>query len=112
MDKLQELRKKQEELAKLNQDIEALQKDKQVQKELEFQKELDALLKRYGKTRDDLAPGGPRASGGGKQRRRRRLKTYVNPHTGERVQTRGGNHKVLKAWKAEYGADEVEKWVQ
>ncbi|RFQ08223.1 transcriptional regulator, partial [Pseudomonas sp. ATCC 13867] len=24
----------------------------------------------------------------------------------------GGNHKVLKAWKAQYGAEAVESWLQ
>ncbi|WP_438266250.1 hypothetical protein [Edwardsiella tarda] len=28
------------------------------------------------------------------------------------VATKGGNHKVLKGWKAEYGTDEVESWIQ
>lgn len=46
-----------------------------------------------------------------KQRRTRRTKTYTNPHTGEVIQTKGGNHKLLKAWKQEYGNDTVESWV-
>lgn len=45
-------------------------------------------------------------------RRARAIKQYKNPHNGEIVETKGGNHKVLKAWKAKYGNDEVESWVQ
>ncbi|TVP54100.1 MAG: H-NS histone, partial [Halomonadaceae bacterium] len=45
-------------------------------------------------------------------RRKRPMKTYRNPHTGETVQTRGGNHKVLNAWRKQYGSDEVAGWQQ
>jgi hypothetical protein len=40
----------------------------------------------------------------------REMKVYVNPNTGATVETKGGNHKVLKAWKAEHGSDVVEGW--
>lgn len=42
----------------------------------------------------------------------RPLKVYINPHTGQRIETRGANHSVLKSWKLEYGAQEVGGWVQ
>lgn len=45
-------------------------------------------------------------------RRERTLKRYKHPDTGEVVETNGDNHKVLKAWKAEHGADTVEGWLQ
>lgn len=45
-------------------------------------------------------------------RRARTLKVYLNPHTNERVETKGGNHKVLKAWKQKHGGDTVESWLQ
>jgi len=41
----------------------------------------------------------------------RKTKIYRNAHTGEEIHTKGGNHKELKKWKAEYGADVVEGWV-
>ena len=44
-------------------------------------------------------------------RKARDLKVFKNPHTGEIVETKGGNHKLLKAWKAEHGAAEVESWL-
>ncbi len=37
---------------------------------------------------------------------------YRNPETGEVVETKGGNHRVLKAWKEQYGADTVNAWLQ
>ncbi|AZE47229.1 transcriptional regulator MvaT, P16 subunit, putative [Pseudomonas chlororaphis] len=36
------------------------------------------------------------------------MKVYKNPETGEVVQTKGGNHKTLKEWKAQYGSATVE----
>jgi hypothetical protein len=36
---------------------------------------------------------------------------YKNPHTGEVVETKGGNHKGLKEWKAEHGSATVESWL-
>lgn len=44
-------------------------------------------------------------------RRPRQVKIYKNPHTGEMVETKGGNHKTLKEWKAKYGASGVEAWL-
>ena len=44
-------------------------------------------------------------------RRPRKLKVFKNPETGETVETRGGNHKVLKAWKAEYGLTNINSWL-
>ncbi|MGY8832516.1 MAG: DNA binding protein, partial [Pseudomonadales bacterium] len=37
---------------------------------------------------------------------------YKNPNNGEVVETKGGNNKVLKAWKAEHGAAVVDGWLQ
>jgi len=45
-------------------------------------------------------------------RRARQTKVYRNPHNGEVVETKGGNHKILKQWKEQYGADAVEGWLQ
>ena len=32
-------------------------------------------------------------------------------NTGEVVETKGGNHKTLKEWKAEHGSAIVESWL-
>jgi hypothetical protein len=39
------------------------------------------------------------------------VKVYKNPHTGEVVETKGGNHKTLKEWKAQHGTAIVESWL-
>jgi hypothetical protein len=38
------------------------------------------------------------------------VKRYKNPHTGDVIETRGGNHTVLKKWKSTYGGAVVEGW--
>jgi hypothetical protein len=47
-----------------------------------------------------------------KTRRAREVKIYQNPHTGEIVETKGGNQKTLKEWKSKHGADAVESWLR
>ncbi|AYG48470.1 transcriptional regulator (plasmid) [Pseudomonas sp. Leaf58] len=55
---------------------------------------------------------GKKNSDGGEPARRqqRRLKRYENPNNGEIIETKGGNHRGLKEWKQQYGADVVESW--
>ncbi|MGP9768578.1 histone-like nucleoid-structuring protein, MvaT/MvaU family [Halomonas sp. AOP13-D3-9] len=45
------------------------------------------------------------------RRKIRKIKVYRNPHNGEIVETRGGNHKTLRAWKDQYGAEDVDSWL-
>jgi transposase len=116
MDKITQLKRKQAQLDKLQKEVESLEKSKDIQKEMAFADELAKLLKKYGKSIDDItkspAVKKQALAKKGRVRKRRKLKVYVNPHTKEKVETRGGNHKVLKAWKAEHGNDEVESWLQ
>jgi hypothetical protein len=94
--------------------------DEQFKTEKEFDTKLRGLLGTYGKSLRDiiaildparLAPA-PKTTAGKQTRKKRVLKVYKNPHTGETVETKGGNHAGLKAWKAEYGAEAVESWLQ
>lgn len=52
------------------------------------------------------------STGEKKTRRARTVKVYKNPNNGEIIETKGGNHKALKAWKEQYGADTVESWLE
>lgn len=91
-----------------------------LQAEMEFESELRSLLAEYGYSlRDVISLLDPNAATRGKSaplsapaekgtRKARELKVYKNPHSGEIVETKGGNHKLLKAWKNEHGADVVE----
>jgi hypothetical protein len=122
--KLKTLRAKEAKLAKLQEELKALESDKELKSDLKLRDEIEALLKKHGRTAAHLAElFDLRASSAGsskrksarattpvRKRRRRKLKIYRNPNTGEKVETRGANHKILKAWKAEFGADVVESW--
>lgn len=44
------------------------------------------------------------------QSKKRAVKIYHNPHNGEKIETKGGNHKILKQWKAQYTPSVVESW--
>jgi hypothetical protein len=59
-------------------------------------------LRKKGKASDNAPVVAPK--------RARKTKIYKNPHNGETIQTKGGNHRLLKEWKAEWGAAEVESW--
>eukprot|EP01132_Coremiostelium_polycephalum_P017982 gene17982-21470_t len=93
----------QEQLAQL----ESLKNDAGLKKEIEFEEKLQGLMKTYGKSLRDIIsildpnPGksGASVAAAPKQRRARVVKVYHNPHTGELIETKGGNHRGLKAWK-------------
>jgi len=118
---IQEYRHIEAEIEALQKRLESLGGDDRLQKELEFEEKLRNLLGEYNKSlRDVIALIDPPASSGKAKvttqektkRRARSTKVYTNPHTGERVETKGGNHKVLKQWKSEHGSVEVESWLQ
>lgn len=119
MSKLAEYRALEQQLAAQLAELEALKKDNGLKKEMEFEEKLRALMATYGKSlRDIMAILDPQIKPGKltKQdsglRRPRQVKRYKNPKTGEVVETKGGNHKTLKAWKEEFGADVVQSWLQ
>jgi hypothetical protein len=92
--------------------LESLKNDAGLKKEIEFEEKLKTLLSSYGKSLKDIVaildPDSQRGLGPGTAksgRRTRTIKVYKNPRTNEVVETKGGNHKVLKAWKAEFGND-------
>ena len=119
MSKLAEFRQLEQHLAEQMRALEALKSDAGLQAEIEFEGKLRELLGAYGKSlRDVIAILDPQH---GRQvktpaatkgnRRPRVVKVYKNPHSGEVIETKGGNHKRLKEWKQEFGAEVVESWV-
>ncbi len=121
MSKLAEFRAAEKALAEQLAYLESLKNDKGLKTEIEFEEKLRALLNEYDKSLRDvvaiLDPESVRGVGRPARdarpgRRARAVKVYKNPNTGEVVETKGGNHKVLKAWKAEFGADVVDGWLQ
>ena len=118
MSKLVEYRELERDLAEKMARLEAFKKDAGLEKEIEFEQQLRALLAEYGKSLRDITslldPIAHRAMAPAtKQTRRARVvKVYRNPLTGEVVESKGGNNKLLGSWKAQFGAGEVENWLQ
>lgn len=117
MSRLAEFRKLEQQLAQQLAELESLKNDDGLKKEIEFETKLRDLLSTYGFSLRDvinlLDPASARRTAPTVEkaiRKPRQLKIYKNPHTGERVETKGGNHKTLKEWKSEYGAESVESW--
>ncbi|SDU96193.1 histone-like nucleoid-structuring protein, MvaT/MvaU family [Pseudomonas mucidolens] len=120
MSRLAEFRAAEKALQEQLAQLESLKNDAGLKKEIEFEEKLQGLMKTYGKSlRDIIAildpnPGksGIQLTAAPKQRRARVVKVYQNPHTGELIETKGGNHRGLKAWKEEYGASTVDSWLR
>lgn len=119
MSKLAEFRQLEKHLAEQLEALEALKGDAGLKKEIEFESKLRALLAEYGYSLPNVinlldpqavrrSPASVAKSG---TRKPRQMKVYKNPHTGEVVETKGGNHKTLKEWKVEHGSATVESWL-
>ncbi len=118
MSLINEYRETEEAIKELQQRLANLNNDDGLKKELEFEGKLKELMAAYGKNLRDIIAlldpqsySKPAAKTGKSKRAERELKRYKNPHTGEVVETKGGNHKTLKEWKAKHGADAVKSWV-
>lgn len=120
MSRLAEFRAAEKALAEQIAHLESMKNDSALKKEIEFEEKLKTLMGQYGKHLGDVIAildpssragrkGAPKAGSG--SRKPRATKTYRNPHTGEVVETKGGNHRTLKAWKAEHGNETVESWL-
>lgn len=120
MSKLAEFKALEAQLAAQLKQLDALKNDGELKREIEFEEKLRALMEDYGvNLRGIIAVLDPQANRTSTpapavrgQRRQRQVKVYKNPETGEVVETKGGNHKVLKTWKEQYGAHTVEGWLQ
>lgn len=120
MSRLAEFRRLELQLAQQLAELEAMKNDGAIQAEMEFENKLRALLGEYGfSLREVISILDPQARGRAAPvsqekatRKPREVKTYKNPHNGEVIQTKGGNHAILKTWKAEHGAETVESWRQ
>ena len=123
MSRLAEFRAAEKALQEQLAQLETLKNDVGLKKEIEFEEKLLDLMKHYDKGLREiiaiLEPGKPVgkpsskvAVAAPKQRRARVVKVYENPHTGELIETKGGNHRGLKAWKQEHGAATVDSWLR
>ncbi|MVW74976.1 histone-like nucleoid-structuring protein MvaT [Pseudomonas xionganensis] len=120
MSLINEYRATEEAIKELQERLKNLSQDDKLKKELEFEGKLRALMAEYQKSlRDIIAMIDPDAKNAKATRaaakpagskRARKVKQYKNPNTGEVIETKGGNHKTLKEWKAKWGGDVVEGW--
>ncbi|EQM81560.1 histone-like nucleoid-structuring protein MvaT [Stutzerimonas stutzeri] len=120
MSLINEYRATEEAIKELQERLKSLSADDKLKKELEFEGKLRELMGEYQKSLRDIialldpdarnskAPRTAKAPAATK--RARRVKQYKNPHNGEVIETKGGNHKTLKEWKAQWGSEEVEGW--
>lgn len=119
MSKLLEYRELEKHLALQLQTLDFLKNDVRLKQELEFEARLLELLGEYrfglGEITQILDPrSGSMITGSSLPvdgRKLRKLKVYRNPHTGEVLQTKGGNQRTLKQWKSQHGAGTVESWL-
>ncbi len=119
MSKLAEYRQLERHLAEQLKALEALKDDADLKKEIEFETKLRDLLAKYGYSLKDVVNlldprvgrREPAVQSNSGPRKARQVKTYKNPHTGEVIETKGGNHRGLKDWKAEHGSETVESWL-
>lgn len=119
MSRLAEYRKLEQQLAAQLAELESMKSDSGLKKEMEFETRLRALLGEYSYSLKDVinlldpksGRRAPFAEPQASTRKPRQVKVYKNPNTGEVVETKGGNHKTLKEWKAEHGSATVESWL-
>ena len=120
MSRLAEFRQLEQQLAAQLAELDALKGSPELQKEIEFETKLRNLLAKYSfSLRDVINLLDPQAGfravapviAEKTPRRERQVKQYKNPHNGEIIETKGGNHKLLKEWKTKHGADVVEGWL-
>lgn len=120
MSRLSEFRELERKLAVQLAELEALKGSSELQQEIEFETKLRDLLAKYGYSLRDIINildpqanrrNAPPAAAEKSPRRAREVKQYKNPHNGEIIETKGGNHKLLKEWKSQHGSDEVESWL-
>ncbi|ENL6833778.1 DNA binding protein [Pseudomonas aeruginosa] len=117
MTRLAEYRRLEAELAAQLQQLDAMKNDDHLKREMQFEQELRALMAEYNMNlRQIIQILDPTPASivqeTGRKHRPRKIKIYKNPNTGEVVETKGGNHRVLRAWKEQYGAKEVDSWLQ
>nr|WP_192963449.1 histone-like nucleoid-structuring protein MvaT [Pseudomonas fluorescens]CEK42285.1 transcriptional regulator MvaT, P16 subunit [Pseudomonas fluorescens SBW25] len=120
MSLINEYRQTEEAIKELQTRLESMKNDGGLQREMEFEEKLRSLMGEHQKSLRDiialLDPHGsstktkPGKSTASNSRQPRKVKQYKNPHTGEVIETKGGNHKTLKEWKAQHGGDTVESW--
>jgi len=107
-------------MAQLEKELKSIENSAAFKKENAIKRGLTNLMKKHGCSKNDLiallqgdeTESVRRTSKPSmKTRKPRKLKVFKNPKTGEIVETRGGNHRVLKVWKAKYKLQNIDDWL-
>ena len=107
-------------MAQLEKELKTIENSAAFKKENAVKRALDGLMNKHGCSKNDLITllqsdkSKPLKRGkkpAATTRKRRKLKVFKNPETGETIETRGGNHKILKKWKSKYGLTTVDDWL-
>ena len=107
---------KRAEIERLQAELEQIEQNPAIALDQEFATRLHALVKEYDQDIENVIkmvmPGdiSSLVAEYTASTRRRPVRSYLNPYTQERIETRGANHRTLKEWKAQYGANIVETW--
>ena len=110
MSKLAEFKALEAQLAAQLQQLDAMKNDSGLKQEIEYGMNLRQVITILDPSKGVSVATSSAATGA--QRKPREVKRYKHPHSGEIVETKGGNHKILKQWKQEHGSDVVESWLQ
>ena len=107
-------------MAQLEKELKSIENSAAFKKENAVKRSLSNLMKKHGYSQTDLIallrddqtePLKRRKKPAATKRKTRKLKVFKNPETGETVETRGGNHKILKAWKVQYSLNNIDEWL-
>ena len=107
-------------MAQLEKELKSIENSPAFKKENAVKRALSNLMKKHGYSQNDLIALlqenqtdrlKRRKKPAATKRKPRKLKVFKNPETGETVETRGGNHKILKAWKAQYSLNKIDDWL-
>ena len=107
-------------MAQLEKKLKSIESSAAFKKENDIQRALASLMKKHNCSKNDLiallqndesAPVKRDKKPAGTVRKPRKLKIFKNPETGETVETRGGNHTVLKLWKSQYKLEDIDDWL-
>jgi len=120
MSKIAQFRAAEEELGKQLAALEELRNDIGLKRELEFDSALRRLMADYGVDGATVAalvgvearPAAAKATGGKRVVKGERPKTFLNPHTGERLTIKRLSHSKYRAWADQYGEVIVHTWLQ
>jgi len=107
-------------MAQLERELKSIENSAAFKKERTIMRGLTNLMKKHACSKSDLVallqadeskPVKRGEKPSAKPRKRRKLKVFKNPETGETIETRGGNHKVLKIWKNRYNLADIDEWL-